>query len=239
MSVAANAKPTNPQNKRQQQMIILGVIAAVAVIAVVVAVALSGQVSSSDTDYASIPHSRTADGGFVLGNPDAPVTIVEFADYACPACQQYEPTVARFVQEFVLTGQARYEYRMFATAGGQYSEFVGQIEDCIARENPDAFWTSRDQFFRLAQQGRYQDAPRLVAQELGLNYSDLLSCAQASERTRIDMALGQRVGITGTPAVAIRYGDSEPQFITYSGQVYNRGGVPFDVLAAVVNAANQ
>ncbi len=239
MSAAANAKPASAQNKRQQQVLILGAIAAVAVIAVVVAIALSGQVGSSSIDYSIIPHTRTADGGFVLGNPDAPVTIVEFADYACPACQQYESTVARFIKEFVVTGKARYEYRMFATAGGQISEFVGQIEDCIARENPDAFWTSRDQFFRLAMQGRYQDAPRTVARDLGLNYSSLLTCAQASERTRIDMALGQRVGITGTPAVAIRYGNSDPQFITYGGQVYNRGGVPFDVLAAVVNAANR
>gem|GEM_PF-6126817 len=44
--------------------------------------------------FASLPQSRTEDGGFVVGKPEAPITIVEFVDYACPHCQTYRP-VAR------------------------------------------------------------------------------------------------------------------------------------------------
>src|SRR5215207_4842489 len=32
---------------------------------------------------------RLSDGGFIIGDPDAPITIVEFADWACPHCQDY------------------------------------------------------------------------------------------------------------------------------------------------------
>jgi protein-disulfide isomerase len=38
--------------------------------------------------FARLPQTRTADGGFVVGAADAPITIVEFADYACPHCQE-------------------------------------------------------------------------------------------------------------------------------------------------------
>lgn len=237
MSVATTSKgkAKAPQN---QQMLILGAIAVVAVIAVIALILMSGQVNTETLDYSTLQQERTPDGAFVLGSPDAPVTIVEFADFACPACQTYEPEVSRFIQEYVATGQARYEWRTFVTAGRELTAFAGGIAECIGDADQNSFWTARSRLFQLAQQGRYQDAPRIVASELNLNYSDLLACQQDSERVQRDMALGEQLGITGTPAVGIRYGDGPPQFVTYAGQVYNRGGVPFDVLAAVVTAAN-
>ncbi|MBE0688613.1 MAG: thioredoxin domain-containing protein [Anaerolineae bacterium] len=238
MSVAASSKGT-PQSKRQQQMLVLGIIAIVAVIAVVAVVLLSGQTGQTGIDFAAIPQSRMPDGGFVLGNPDAQITIVEFADYACPACQQYEPTITRFIEEYVATGKAKFEYRVFATAGGQQTVFAGGIAECLTNYQTDGFWVARERFAQLAQQGAYQDAPRTIASEMGVSYSDLLTCQQNSNRVRVDMAVGQQLGIQGTPAVGIRYNDAAaPQFISYGGQVYDRGGVPFEVMAAVVDAAN-
>ena len=58
--------------------------------------------------FADIPQSRTEDGAFVLGDPDAPVTIVEFADFMCPHCQAYQTTVNRFIEQYVATGQAKF-----------------------------------------------------------------------------------------------------------------------------------
>src|SRR4051794_33993937 len=49
--------------------------------------------ASAVTDiYSDIPQSRTEDGAFVLGDPDAPITIIEFLDWGCPHCQAYKPT---------------------------------------------------------------------------------------------------------------------------------------------------
>lgn len=237
MSVAATSKAPD-QKKRQQQTLLIGIIAIVAIIAVAAAILLSGQTTQTGIDFAALPQSRAADGGFVLGSPDAPITIVEFADYACPACQQYEPTVTRFIEEYVATGKAKFEYRVFATAGGQQTVFAGGIAECLANYQADGFWVARERFGQLAQQGLYQDAPRTVANELNASYSDLLSCQQNSNRVRVDMALGQQVGIQGTPAIGVRYGDSAPQFITYAGQTFDRGGVPFEILAAITDAAN-
>jgi len=193
--------------------------------------------AESSIDYLSMTYSRADDGGFVIGDPDAPITIVYFSDYACPHCQTYEPTIVRFLQDYVVTGLAQFEFRVFATAGGQQTVFAGGIADCLSAYHPGAFWIARERFSQLAEAGQYADAPRILADELGAPYDDLLSCQAESTRVQMDMALGQQVGVTGTPAILVRYGDSAPEFITQDDVVYNRGGVPFEVLAAVVEAA--
>ena len=63
--------------------------------------------------YADLQKSRTDDGGFVLGNPEAPVKIIEFSDFLCASCQNYEPVISSFIREFVVSGQAQFEYRIF------------------------------------------------------------------------------------------------------------------------------
>lgn len=235
MTAAAKSK-TTPRNN-QQQTLIIGAIVAAAVLAVIILIALSGRASTSSIDFSTLPQSRTAEGGFVIGDPNAPITVIEFADYACPACHNYLPTVEQFISEFVVTGQAKFEYYVFPTAGGASTAFAGGIAECADEAQPGAFWTAYTRFNQLAQEGRYQDAPRIFVSELGLSYSDLLTCQEEASLVSDGVALGQSLRVEGTPGVRVRFGDSAPTFITYAGQTYDRGGVPIDVLRAVVQSA--
>ncbi|MBI2048241.1 MAG: thioredoxin domain-containing protein, partial [Parcubacteria group bacterium] len=45
------------------------------------------------------------------GNPEAPVTIVEFSDFQCPFCQKFHPTVQQVLAEY--PGQVRWVYKHF------------------------------------------------------------------------------------------------------------------------------
>jgi hypothetical protein len=92
--------------------------------------------------------------------------------------------------------------------------------------------------FNYAFSGRYnQEVGRLLANDEGLNYSDLLSCASTATQVTTDVSFGSNSGVTGTPAVMVRYGDGTAQFVTYNGKTYNSGGVPYNVLAAITDAA--
>jgi hypothetical protein len=77
---------------------------------------------------------------------------------------------------------------------------------------------------------------RLLTQRLGLDYGQALECSASNTQVDTDVELAGRLGVGGTPAVLVRYGDAKPEFITLDGQTYNAGGVPYDVLAAVVDA---
>ncbi len=235
MSVAT-AKPKSVAKPNNQTPLIIGAVVGVAALALIVLIAVSGQ-SGATFDYSAFTASQSSDGGFMLGNPNAPVTIIEFADPACPACQQYYPNITQFISEYVGTGKAAFEYRMFPTAGGAMTVAAGEIAACMGNENPAHFWAALSSYNTLAQQGRYADAPRTVAQELGLNYANLLECQSSSSYIEESVALGEQLRISGTPAVRIRYGDNAPTLITWAGQTYDRGAVPLEILRMVVDAA--
>jgi protein-disulfide isomerase len=238
MRQPASAKTAAPTRGKQQTTIIIAAVVVVAVIAVGALILLSGQTQASATDYSTIPQSRAADGGFVLGDPDAPITIVEFADYACPSCQQYKGAMDRLVSEYVATGQAKFEFRVFPTAGGALTDFAGRIAECIADAQPGSYWQVHDTFYQLAMSGQYSDQMgRIVAERMGLDYSQILDCAGRADQVDTDTALGRRLGVSGTPAVMVRYGNSEPTFVSVGGATYDRGSVPFEALAQVIEDA--
>lgn len=229
-----NRKTSAPANR--QGIVILGVVVIVVVVVALVAILLSGN-RSGEVDMSSIEQTRTDDGGFVLGNPEAPITIIEFADFACSHCQDYHPTITKFLQNYVVAGKAKFEYRIFPTAGGQLSVYTGQLLQCAEEQKAGSFWTGYNLMYNYAFSGRYtQDVGRLLANDEGLNYSELLNCASTATQVQSDVTFGQQSGITGTPAVMVRYDNGPAQFVNYSGRTYNQGGPPYDVLAAITEA---
>jgi protein-disulfide isomerase len=216
------------------------IIAVVAVIAAVALILLSNNQTTGSVsidDFNKIPQQRTSDGGFVIGYPDAPLTIIEFADYACPHCQEYKPTIDRFFNDYVKTGKAKFELRIFPTAGGQTTEFFGKIAVCMEQQKTGAYWMASELFITKAMQGDYgQNTGREVASEIGVDYNQALACTQNQDQVATDVQLGSSIGITGTPAIAVRFGDAPPTFLTFAGHTYNQGGIPYDVLSQVVTA---
>ncbi len=226
--------------KKNQQLLVVGGVIIVAVVLLVAAIAISGNANVATVDYSTMNPTRTEDGAFIIGNPDAPITLVEFADWGCPHCMTYHTEMQRFVTEFVATGQARFEFRIFPTAGGQQTVFAGQIAECVDDAQPGGFWTLYDKLFELSKTGRYftDNGIRSAVQEMGLNYSEILSCSQNSTQVQTDVQFGSSRGVNGTPAVMVRYDNGPAQWISYGGTTYDRGSVPFEVIAAVVAQAN-
>ncbi|MBC8099936.1 MAG: thioredoxin domain-containing protein, partial [Armatimonadetes bacterium] len=99
--------------------------------------------------YAQLSHSRAEDGAFVLGEDDAPVTLLIFEDFYCPHCQSLHPTVTQLIEAYVATGAARYEFRFLATAGGEQLNQVARLLECAAAQRPAAFWEGHQLTYEL------------------------------------------------------------------------------------------
>ncbi|MEO8611508.1 MAG: thioredoxin domain-containing protein [Chloroflexota bacterium] len=223
---------------QQRNRLIISVIIVVAMVAVLAIILLSNG-SGSTNDYSGLNQTRLADGGFVIGNPDAKVTLVEFADYDCPVCLSYLSVMDQFFNDYVKTGKAKFEYRIFPTHGAETTHFIGELVECFEEQKPGSFWVAKDLLFQSAGRGSYDETTgRTVANQLGVDYTKALTCSSSAKQVDMDVALGERLGVNGTPAVMVRYGDAAPQFISFAGQTYNQGGPPLAVLAAAVAAGN-
>lgn len=206
-------KPKSKNSDNKNMMVIGGIVAAAVIIAIVVIVMSSQSSFSSGTvDYSEIPQAQLADGGFVLGNPEAPITIVAFEDFLCPHCQAYESITEQFISKYVATGLARFEYRFFPAVDATYSPLAAQFAECADILTPGSFWDAHDTMYELASASRFTNStPRTFADRMGIPYTDLLECSSDAEQVDIDTQLGQQLGVTGTPTIMIRYGDSSPQ----------------------------
>lgn len=233
------SKSANSQKSALSQnstLIIAIIVVAAVVVAVVAVLLLNNRPTASAETYVGVPHSRTEDGGFVIGDPEAPVTIIEFADFACPHCQDYQPTMARFVEEFVKTGKAKFEYRMFISgADPVWGRYTAQVAECAAEQEDGAFWPTHDVLFELGSRGRFnQETAKMVADRVGLDYAELLSCAGEATQVDTDVQLGVNLGVQSTPTMMVRLGDADPQFINFQGRQFDRGPVDYEVLRGVV-----
>ncbi|UCG23322.1 MAG: DsbA family protein [Chloroflexota bacterium] len=155
---------------------------------------------------------------FAIGDPDAPITIVEFTDFQCPFCvRHFQETYPRIVDEYVDAGIVRYVFKDFPlySIHPQAAE-AAQAARC-AREQ-DAFLEMHDLLFeRQPQWGSGQSTEVFVglAEELALDASAFEQCLTSGkyeEAVDADYGQGVQLGVTGTPAFFINgYGVSGAQ----------------------------
>lgn len=184
--------------------------------------------------YAGLKTFRSADGGFVLGDPAAPLTIVAFEDFLCPHCQAYVETVHSFIDSQVRAGKAQFEYRFYPLVDAQRSVPSAQIAECIGQFDLGKFWQGHDLLFELAKAGRLgADSTSEVAAALDLDAAALASCVERSIQFLIDIRLSQSLGISGTPAIRARRDGGAAEIIFTGQQALDRGGLPLDTLTAL------
>ena len=50
---------------------------------------------------------------FVRGNPNAPIMVIEYSDYDCPFCKQFNDTMTQIMNDYGVTGKVAWVYRQF------------------------------------------------------------------------------------------------------------------------------
>jgi len=117
---------------RRRRFTRLGAVVALAAVVVValVAVSSSGKGTTSAAMLSGIPQH-----GITLGDPKAPVRVVEFADLQCPFCRDYAVNVLPgLVQKYVRPGKVRMDFRTLAFIGPD-SVRAGQVAEAAGEQN--------------------------------------------------------------------------------------------------------
>lgn len=144
----------------------------------------------------------------VMGNANAKVKVVEFADFQCPFCEQWFKTVEpSLISDYVKTGKVAFYWRDYAFLG-QESNDAANAARCANAQGK--FWDYHDYLYNHQGQensGAFSKANlEQFAADMGLNTAQFNSCMDNNtyaKDVQADMADGQKAGVNGTPTVFI------------------------------------
>lgn len=155
----------------------------------------------------------------VKGNPDAPVTITEFADFQCPACRAFHASVTPQIEATYLeTGEAQFHFYDFPITTLHAHAFLAARAARCAREQ-DEFWLYHDVLFARQNQWSVSTSPSRqfieYAGEIGLDQGSFETCLRSDRFADVvtaEMHLGRGLGITSTPGIIVsaRGPDGQP-----------------------------
>lgn len=167
----------------------------------------------------------------ILGDLNAPVTIVEFSDYQCPYCGKfYRETLPNIKKEFIASGKVRFVYRDFPLDGHQHARSASMAVNCAGEQNK--YWEMHDAVFVNQQDLSDMEG---IAKKAGVDIKKLKTCVNSKKfETEIEKDLneGKAIGVGGTPSFII---GKTSQDGSVKGKLIP-GALPFSAFKAEIEA---
>ncbi len=122
----------------------------------------------------------------ILGDPNAKVTLIEYASVTCPHCAAFNEQVIPGIKEkFIDTGKVKLVFREYPTAPANYSLIGSVLARCAAEKaGPEAYFLVTDALFR-GQKTWIKDNPKeelvKIVSQAGMGEADLDACLQRKE----------------------------------------------------------
>ena len=221
----------NASSRPKPFLWLLGVIVVVGVAAL--AYALS-RPKAGARDVADAPDTTNAGPaqGYLLGNPDAPVKILEYADFECPACARFailtEPDVRKRIIDPGLASLTFYDFPLT-----MHPNTMPAHNAAACADEQGKFWPMHDRIFQSQDEWNAQatDSPKAFferyAREVGVDMGRWEACYDAKKyqgRINANLADGLRRGVNSTPSFVI-------------GNKLYPGSMSYDELKAIVDSA--
>ena len=147
---------------------------------------------------------------YSIGDPNAPVQIIEFTDYQCPFCSRYYSQSYKQIKEkYVDTGQVYYVFKDFPLTN-IHPQAAKAAEAARCAGDQDSYLEMHDMLFeKQAEWNNQPTANQLFinyATDLGLDSASFQQCLDSGQHTAVvnaDLEEGSGLGVSGTPAFFI------------------------------------
>lgn len=195
------------QRRGQMKWLVYIVIGAVVVAGLLIVSNLARDLSTGPV-VTPEPRSYTQQSGNVLGDPNAPVQLIEVGDFQCPVCKTAYLTLEEpIINDYVNTGKVTFTFEVVSFLGTESTRSAAAAY-CAGDQNK--FWEYHD--FVYTNQGAENsgalsdDRLTQFAQLAGLDMNAFSACFQSGEKAaRITQAgtLAAGYGINATPSFVI------------------------------------
>jgi protein-disulfide isomerase len=151
-------------------------------------------------DYNTI-HEVTLGDAPVQGPENAPITIVEFSDFQCPACARGKDVAIKLMNEY--PGRIRMAYKHFPLPIHAEAKAAGCA--AIAAQEQGKFWEMRDILFQVQQEfgeGAFTSAAQSIGLDMAL-FEETVAGEACMTRVEQDLEEGRAAGVAATPTYLI------------------------------------
>jgi protein-disulfide isomerase len=224
--------------------VVLGVVAAVGISAVVYSIGSTAlgaaamepiEVEGLDDQDVLVAMAQ----GVTKGDEDAPITIVEFGDYACPGCGGFAMSVKPQVELLLIeTGKAKFVFYDFPLTSIHPTSFLA-ARTARCAEDQDKFWEYHDALFRNQTSWRLEASPisqfLSYGEDLGLDSEDFESCVKSDRHADLvsaNMRLGYEMRVSSTPTIMVQGND---QLLMLPGATFPAIQAAMEQIAASVD----
>jgi protein-disulfide isomerase len=144
------------------------------------------------------------------GKPDAPVTIIEFSDFQCPYCSRAANTMEEIGKKY--PNGVKFVFKHFPLNFHPWARTAAIASHIAGKQKPEAFWILYDKYFenqRSINPGNVVARSREYLAGSGIDVAAWAASVDdknskeykaASAAVDADIALGQKFGVSGTPA---------------------------------------
>lgn len=168
----------------------------------------------------------------VLGDLNAPVTVVEYSDFQCPYCGRFfSQTESQVRENYIKTNKVKFVYRHFAFLGAE-SKAGAQATECA--KDQGKFWDFHDALFTAEQKDGQENSGNLnrglfmtLAGQLKMNTQQFGTCFDSKKyagKVDKDYAGAQVIGVQATPTLFVNGTKVE-------------GAVPYEQFKSTIDAA--
>lgn len=152
--------------------------------------------------------------GMVKGDPNAPVTVIEFGDFQCPACGVFAMQVKPYLDlEYIQTGKVKFVFYDFPLTGVHQNAFIASRAARCAGDQ-GRYWDYHDRLFSTRDEWALDNNPvdKYVgyAEALGMDAGAFEACVESdrhAEAVTASREIGSRMGVSATPTILV---DGEP-----------------------------
>ena len=173
----------------------------------------------------------------LLGDKNAPITIVEFGDFQCPFCKRFhQQTLPDIKSNYIDKGIVNIVWKDFPIQSIHQNAVASSIAGECA-DDQGLFWELHDRIFD--EQQNWEGLPTSIAindfkryaSEIGINENEFNKCLDSEKyRQEVldDFSYGSRIGISGTPAFFV--GNQQVGFVQITG------AQPYSVFENIIEA---
>lgn len=196
---------------KKVKFIIIG-ICVLTVLSLITAILFSKNTNNQPREIHELAGDNSIEYQPILGDPETPISIIEFGDFKCPGCRYFAKNIyPQIVNDFVKTKKANFKFVNFPFLGPDSLTAAAAVK-YVSKYSPNDFWTYYEQIynFQKDESENWATVEYLIEiariSNVNVDFSDMEKSLKSGEfeaEVQRELKYSRDIGIRSTPSLVV------------------------------------